>query len=97
MTAARYVVAVVAASCWHTDGSAIIERECAHVHRTLSGAARCLAALIDSHCSSCGSRRRCRHGGDRVHSARWHGAGIRHADGSRLTEGEQYALYEVLS
>ena len=45
MANAIYKVMVVSNNSWHTDGSAIIEKECDHNHRTLSGAFRCLREL----------------------------------------------------
>lgn len=42
-----YQVQKHSVSSWNMDGSAIIERDCGHEHRTLEAAERCLDNLID--------------------------------------------------
>lgn len=42
----KYRIMKISENSWHSDGSPIIEHDCGHNHRTLSGAARCLDRLI---------------------------------------------------
>ena len=76
-----YKVMVVSNNSWNVDGSAIIERECEHNHRTLSGACRCMENLQKM---SDGNR-----------SAKWFNAEIRHADESPLTEEENSKIMNI--
>lgn len=41
----KYIVAIINNNCWNSDGSAIIKQDCGHIHRTISGAIRCLNKL----------------------------------------------------
>ena len=72
----KYQVCAVAHGSWNCDGSAIIERDCGHAHRTIIAAARCMRAL--------------KFGGYAAGETRaiWYHACIRHADHSKLSEAE---------
>lgn len=78
-----YTIMVQSCNSWHTDGSPVIERDCGHRHRTLSGAARCLHKLYAY---------------DRktdMHSAAWHRADIYHSDQSSLTHREELLVERI--
>lgn len=44
-----YTVAIVERNSWNRDGSLIVNFECGHKHRTLTGANRCLSSLSFYH------------------------------------------------
>lgn len=77
-----YTVAVVSPNSWHVDGSPIIECECRHVHRTLTGAHRCLRDLT-------------RTNPDGTTSARWYRAHVRNIDGSQLSADDAAKLEDI--
>ena len=70
-----YKVMVLSKNSYNTNGTPIIDRECEHNHKTLSGACRCLQSKTKML-------------SDGMYSAAWMDAEIRYSDGSRLTEDE---------
>ena len=72
----KYQVCAIAPNCWHGDGSAIIESDCGHAHRSMTAAARCMYSLKFSGCEP------------GMWRAAWHHAAIRHADHTALSDAE---------
>jgi hypothetical protein len=81
----RFVVAVLAQNSRNFDGSPIVERDCGHKHRTLTGACRCFEDL---------TRETSR--GSRTYRADFYHAQVRRADGP-LTEDEQDEVREIVN
>lgn len=75
IAATTYTVTVCDRNSWHTDGSSVVLDRCEHQHRTLAGAGKCMLKLQ-------------RRNSEGMTSARWYHAGIRHADGSQLSDEE---------
>lgn len=74
-TATAYVVTICDQNSWFADGTRVILDRCEHEHRTLDGAGKCLARLQ-------------RRNSEGMTSAKWYHAGIRHADGTQLSDEE---------
>ena len=78
----KYQVQVHSCNSWNSDGSPIIECDCGHSHRTLSGAYRCIRKLSGVK-------------GDGLCSARWYHAKVFHLDGTKLNEEEENKLFDL--
>ena len=77
-----FSVMTISKNSWNTDGTPIIENECGHKHRTISGAYKCLRNLTKSDSSG-------------MSSAKWYHAKIRHFDGSKFADAENNAVIEL--
>lgn len=78
-----YTVAVKSPNSWNMDGSPIIEYDCGHKHRTLSGAVKCRNNLI-SYNKNTG-----------MWSAKWNRAEVISFDHTSLTEEERSIIEDI--
>lgn len=82
----RYMVANIAQNQWFVDSDGrrrtVIERDCGHAHRTITGLARCMHTL-------------CKPTSDGMRRADFYHAAARTTEGERLTDQEIERLYDI--
>lgn len=76
----KYHIVVVSNNSWCANGDPIIERDCGHQHRTISGAVKCKDKLYNYNPRT------------RLHSADWHRAEIRPINNTPLTIEERVVI-----